>query len=89
MPSSDGFNLLIGNHYFEPDPNADTLKQYFGYKQHVLDTHNSSVLLLGDLNIPSFDRELVRLYPAISQYYNKLKIEAIFFLQAFTRLFSA
>jgi hypothetical protein len=57
---------------------ADTLKRYFGYTQHVLDTHNSRVLLLGDLNIASFDRELGRLYPAISLYYNKLKVEAIF-----------
>ena len=76
--SSDGINLVIGYHYFPPDRNADTLNQYFGYTQHVLDTHNSRVLLLGDLNVPSFDRELIRLYSAISHYYNKLKIEAIF-----------
>jgi hypothetical protein len=75
VPSSDGFNLLIGNRYFAPDITADTLKRYFGYAQH---THNSRVLLLGDLNVVSFDRELGRPHPAISHYYNKLKAEAIF-----------
>jgi hypothetical protein len=55
IPSSDGLNLLIGTRHFAPGTTADILKRYFGYTQHVLDTHNSRVLLLGDLNVPSFD----------------------------------
>ena len=54
IPSSYGFNLLFGSRYFAPDTTADTLKRYFGYTQHVLDTHKSRVLLLGDSNIASF-----------------------------------
>jgi hypothetical protein len=76
VPSSDGFNLLIGDNYFAPGSTADTLKRYFGYLGHVQTTHNFGVFRLGDFNVPLFECKL-GLSPAISQYYNKLKGEAI------------
>jgi len=43
--------LLKGNVYFSPDTTADTLKWYFGYLEHVLNSHSFRVLLLGDFII--------------------------------------
>ena len=89
IPSSDGLNLLTGNDCLAPDTTADTLKRYFGYTQRALHTHNSRVLLLADINVASFDWKLGRLFPDVSHYCSKLKVEAILFLHAFTRLISA
>ena len=89
IPSSDGLNLLIGNEYFAPDTTADTLKRLFWLHTAHINTHNSRVLLLGDLNVTSFHWELGRLSPAVSHYCIKLNVEAKFFSHAFTRLISA
>jgi len=77
VPSSEGFSLLISNQYFAPDKIADTLKGYFGYLELVQTAHNFPFLRLGDFNVTLFDWKL-GLSPAISQYYDKLKYEAIF-----------
>jgi hypothetical protein len=37
---SDGLNLRIGKHYFDPDTIADALRRYFGYLDHVYNNHN-------------------------------------------------
>jgi hypothetical protein len=72
IPTTDGYNLLIGNHYFPPDTSVDTIKQYFC----SLDTYNFQVLV-GDFNVPGFDWKL-GLSSSSSYYYIKLKGEAIY-----------
>jgi hypothetical protein len=56
---------------------ADTIRRYFGYLDHVLNTHNFSVILLEYFNLPLFDWKRGIPY-TISHYNNKLKGEAIF-----------
>jgi len=69
---------------FASDTTVGTLKQCFGYLQHVLDTNNFRVLLLGNFHVPLIDWKTA-LSPAISHYYNKLTGEPTF---SATRLLS-
>jgi hypothetical protein len=51
IPTLDGFNLLIGNHYFSPDAKPDNMIRTLEDK---LDTHNFRVISVGDFNAPGF-----------------------------------
>jgi hypothetical protein len=55
VPTHDGLNLLIGNHYFPPDTKPDVISNYFRSLENQLDTHNFRVILIGDFNAPGFD----------------------------------
>jgi len=70
VPSSVGFSLLIGDHYCAPDTTADTLKEYFGYLQHVQTAHNFRILRLGDFNVPYFTGNLDCLLPFLNTTIN-------------------
>jgi hypothetical protein len=75
MSTTDGYNLLIGNHYFAPDTSVDTIKRYFCSLEYILDTYNFRVLLVGNFNVPGFDWKL-GLSSSSSYYYIILKGEA-------------
>jgi hypothetical protein len=77
IPTTDGYNLLIGNHYFAPHTSVDTIKQYFCSLENVLNTYNFRVLVVGDFNVPGFDWKL-GLSSSSSYSYIKLKGEAIY-----------
>jgi hypothetical protein len=65
----NGPNLLIGNHYFSPDPKPDLICEYFSHLENKLDTTNYRVILLGDFNGPGFDWEgLVKIVSFILNY---------------------
>jgi hypothetical protein len=80
---SDGRNLLIGNYYFSPDIKVDIINNYFNFLENLLDTLNYRVLLLGDFNVPGFDRNNASPSPNC-HFYTKLKgnviNSAIFYL---------
>jgi hypothetical protein len=74
IPTLDGVNLLIGNHYFPPpDPDAKNknIVNYFSFLRDYLDTHNFRVIMVGDFNAPSFDLKSGLSLPN-SHYYSKL-----------------
>jgi hypothetical protein len=77
ISTTDGYNLLIGNHYFEPDTSVDTIKQYFCSSENTLNTYHFRVLVVGDFNVPGFDWKL-GLSSSSSYCYIKLKDEAIY-----------
>jgi hypothetical protein len=77
MPTTDGLNLLIGNHYFAPDAFVDTIKQYFCSLENVLDTYNCRVLVAGDFKVPGIDWKR-GLSSRSSHYYNNLKGDATY-----------
>jgi hypothetical protein len=76
IPTTDGYNLLIGNHYFLPGISVDTIKQYFCSLENILDTYNFQVLVVRDFSVPGFGWKL-GLSSSSSYYYIKLKGEAI------------
>jgi hypothetical protein len=45
IPTSDGLNLLIGNHYFPPDAKPENIAKYFRFLENNLDTHNFRVAI--------------------------------------------
>jgi hypothetical protein len=51
IPTLDGLNLLIGNHYFSPE----NISNYSRFVENKLDTHNFLVITVGDCNAPGFD----------------------------------
>jgi hypothetical protein len=71
IPTLDGFNLLIGNHYFPPDAKPENIARYFRFLEDNLDTHNFRVIIAG------FDWKRGLPLPN-SHYYCKLKGEAIY-----------
>jgi hypothetical protein len=77
FPTLDGFNLLIGNHYFSPDAKPERIVSYFRFLEDKLDTHNFRVIIVGDFNAPGFDWKRGLSLPN-SHYYCKLKGEAIY-----------
>ncbi|PNF20040.1 hypothetical protein B7P43_G05817 [Cryptotermes secundus] len=77
IPTSDGLNLLIGNHYFPPDANPENIANYFRFLENNLDTHNFRVIMVGDFNAPGFDWKSGLALPN-SHYYSKLKGDAIY-----------
>jgi hypothetical protein len=58
IPTVDGINLLIGNHYFASDIAVDTIKQSFCSLENILHTYNFRVLVVGNFNVPGFDWKL-------------------------------
>jgi hypothetical protein len=55
IPLPDGFNLLVGNHYFSPDTDIRVIENYFNSLEIKLNPQNFRVVLLGDFNVPGFD----------------------------------
>jgi hypothetical protein len=77
IPTLDGFNLLIGNHYFSPDCKPENTARYFRFLEGNLDAHNFRVIIVGDFNAPGFDWKRELSLPN-SHYYCKFKGEAIY-----------
>jgi hypothetical protein len=50
IPTLDGLNLLIGNHYFPPDVKPENITNYFRFLENCLDTHNFRAIMVGDIN---------------------------------------
>jgi hypothetical protein len=71
IPTLDGFNLLIGNHYFPPDAKSENIATYFRFLENYLDTHNFRVIMVADFNTPGFDWKS-GLSLSNSHYYSKL-----------------
>jgi hypothetical protein len=65
-------NLLIGNHYFPPPPDAkpENTANYFRFLENKLDTHNFRVVMIGDFNAPGFDWKSGQSLPNC-HYYSK------------------
>jgi hypothetical protein len=57
IPTQNGLSLLVGSHYFSPDTKVDIILQYYSFLENNLDTQNHNGVLVGDFNIPNFDRE--------------------------------
>jgi hypothetical protein len=77
IPTSDGLNLLTGNHYFLPDATTEHITNYFLFLENKLDTHNFRVTVVGDFNAPGFEWKS-RLSLPNSLDYSKLKGDAIY-----------
>jgi hypothetical protein len=75
IPTYDGLNLLIGNHYFLPDTKPEIITNYFSFLENNLDTQNFRVILTGDFNT-RFDWKR-GLSQANCHYYSKLTGDAI------------
>jgi hypothetical protein len=75
IPTYDGPNLLIGNHYFPPDTKPEVITNYF--LENNLDARNFRVILMGDFNTPRFDWKRGLSQPNF-RYYSKLKRDAIY-----------
>ncbi|PNF15466.1 hypothetical protein B7P43_G17549 [Cryptotermes secundus] len=45
VPSADGINMLIGNHYFSPYTKLEVITAYFRQLENILDTNNTRVIL--------------------------------------------
>jgi hypothetical protein len=72
IPVNDGFNLLVGNHYFSPKSDNNMTENYFSSLETKLDTHNFRVVLLGDFNVPGYN--WVNGFPKANfQYYTKIR----------------
>ncbi|PNF21153.1 hypothetical protein B7P43_G05118, partial [Cryptotermes secundus] len=77
VPTVDGINMLIGNHYFNPDTKPEVITAYFRQLENNLDTNNARIILLGDFNAPGFNWENGT--PLSScHYYSKLKGDSIY-----------
>jgi hypothetical protein len=50
IPTFDGLNLLIGNHYFPPDNKPEIVANYFRFLEKKLDRHYFHVIIFGDFN---------------------------------------
>jgi hypothetical protein len=72
IPTFNGFNLLIGNHYFPPDTKPEIIANYFLFVETKLDSQNFRVIMIGDFNTPGFDWESGLSLPN-SHYYSKLR----------------
>lgn len=72
IPCSDGFNLLIGNHYFPPDTCVLAIKNYFNFLENNIDSSKFRTLLIGDFNVPGFNWETGSCIPN-TPYYSKIK----------------
>jgi hypothetical protein len=77
IPTYDGLNLLIGNHYFPPDTKPEIIANYFRFLENKIDTHNFRVIVVGDFITPGFDWKFGLSLPN-SHYYSKLKRDAIY-----------
>jgi hypothetical protein len=77
VPTDDGINLLVGNHYFSPDTKPEVITHYFRHLENNLDTNNKRVILLGDFNAPSFNWERGSPLPKC-HHYSKLKGDPIY-----------
>jgi hypothetical protein len=77
IPTADGINILIGNHYFPPDTKPEVITDYFRHLENTLDSNNTRVILLGDFNAPGFNWESWTPLPKC-HYYSKLKGNAIY-----------
>jgi endonuclease/exonuclease/phosphatase (EEP) superfamily protein YafD len=55
IPIPDGFNLLVGNHYFPPNMDNKVIENYFHSLENKLNTHNFRIVLFGDFNVPGYD----------------------------------
>jgi hypothetical protein len=75
LPTTDGENLLIGNHHVPPDTSPNTVLNYFSSLENKLDTRNYRVVLTGDFNTPGFDWKCG--LPQQNCHYSKLKGDAI------------
>jgi exonuclease III len=75
IPTADGINMYIGNHYVSPDTNPEVITNYFHHLENSLDTNNTSVILLGDFNAPGFNRESKTPLPKC-HYYSMLHISS-------------
>jgi exonuclease III len=78
IPVSDSFNLLvlIGNHYFPPDCNVTIIDSYLKFLEQNLKAHEYRVIMVGDFNIPNYDRINGAPLPD-SRYYNTIKGNSI------------
>jgi hypothetical protein len=54
IPLPDGFNLLVGNHYFSPNTDIRVIENYFNSLKIKLNPQNFRVVLLGDFKCPWF-----------------------------------
>jgi hypothetical protein len=72
IPIPDGFNLLVGNHYFSPDTDIRIIENYFNSLEIKLNPQNFRVVLLGDFHVPGFDWAN-GLPQANSHYYTKIR----------------
>jgi hypothetical protein len=52
---ADNNNLLIGNHYFAPDNDANIIENYLNFLEQNLNTHQYRKIILGDFNVPKYD----------------------------------
>jgi hypothetical protein len=77
IPTSDGLNVLIGNHYFPPDTKHENIANYFRFLENNLDAHNFRVIMVGDFNAPGFDWKIGLSLPN-SHHYSKLNGDAIY-----------
>jgi hypothetical protein len=72
IPVNNGFNLLVGNHYFSPKSDNNTTENYFNSLETKLDTQNFRVDLVGDFDVPGYD--WANGFPqANSHYYTKIR----------------
>jgi hypothetical protein len=55
IPLPDGFNLLVGNHYFSPNTDIKIIENYFNSLEIKLNPQNFRIVLLGHFNVPGFD----------------------------------
>jgi endonuclease/exonuclease/phosphatase family metal-dependent hydrolase len=53
---SDNFSLLIVNPYFPPDCNVTIIDNCLNFLEQNLKTHQYPVIMLGDFNVPNYDR---------------------------------
>jgi hypothetical protein len=77
IPTADGINILVGNHYFSPDTKPEVITGYFRHPENSLDTNNTHDLLLADFKALGFNWESGTPLPKC-HYYCKLKGDAIY-----------
>jgi hypothetical protein len=77
IPTNDGLNLLIGNHYFSPDTKPEVITNYFRFLETNLDSQHFRVFPMGDFNTPRFDW-MRGLSQANCHYYSKLRGDTIY-----------
>jgi hypothetical protein len=82
IPTADGISMLIGNHYFSPETKPEVISAYFHHLENILDTNNTHVILLGDINAPGLNWEIGAPLPKC-HYYSKLKGAAIYTSKCF------
>jgi hypothetical protein len=76
IPLPDGFNLLIGNHYFSPHTDIKIIENYFNSLEIKLNPQNFHVVLLGDFNVPGFD--WANGFPQANlHYYTKIRADVV------------